>query len=149
MAKTPDVVVDELIDVTWGNQIRDRTTQVFASVADMQTWAAPPGSFAFVTASNVLYVRRDVSGAPTWFVYQVSAAFDLTTDGNGEGLITHGLGVTPRWVQLTPNNLQNATFSQCSMVSWNSTVFRIRCRNYDGVAYSSGTRVTGFWQAGG
>lgn len=43
MALTPNVVDGAIIQASWGNQIRDRSNQIFATTAERdQQWAAPP-----------------------------------------------------------------------------------------------------------
>jgi len=53
MALTPDVTAGTIVQSTWGNQIRDRTVQVFATVAERNTWAAPPAGAHCVTLDTL------------------------------------------------------------------------------------------------
>lgn len=58
MAKTTDVVAGGSILSAWGNEVRDRTVQVFASAGERDAWAAPEGSVCFQTDVSHMYVRR-------------------------------------------------------------------------------------------
>lgn len=50
MAFTPNVVDGNIILASWGNEIRDRTRQVFATPAERDAqWAAPPNGATCVT----------------------------------------------------------------------------------------------------
>ena len=59
MAKTVDVAQGQQIASPWGNEIRDRTCQVFASAAerDAQWPTAPNGALCVTLDTNVLYRR--------------------------------------------------------------------------------------------
>ena len=57
MAKTPDVVDGAIIQTAWGNEIRNRTVQVFATTAerDSQWPTAPSGSMSVTTDTGALW----------------------------------------------------------------------------------------------
>lgn len=88
MGFTPNVVDGDIILASWGNQIRDRTVQVFATVGERDTqWPSPPeGAMCYVTATGSWYVR----GASQWlpviksdantFMW-IGAHIVVTTDG--------------------------------------------------------------------
>jgi hypothetical protein len=60
MTKTADVVAGGDIVAPWGNEIRDRTVQVFATAAERDAqWPAPPnGAAAFTSDMSILWSRR-------------------------------------------------------------------------------------------
>lgn len=60
MVKTADVVAGADILTTWGNEIRDRTAQVFASAAERDAqWPAPPdGAISYTADTGTLWLRR-------------------------------------------------------------------------------------------
>ena len=60
MGLMPNVGTGAVIQVTWGNDIRDRTRQIFASKAELDTqWpAAPNGAHAWTTDAGIEWVRR-------------------------------------------------------------------------------------------
>jgi len=59
MAQTPDVVANALIQSAWGNEIRDRTVQSFATVTERNTWAAPPKGALAVTLDSLSLWQYD------------------------------------------------------------------------------------------
>ena len=63
MTKTADVAQGAVVQASWGNEIRDRTAQVFATVAERDSqWAsAPTGALCITLDTNTLWQR--VSGA--------------------------------------------------------------------------------------
>jgi hypothetical protein len=65
MTLTPDVAAGTIIQSVWGNEVRDRTTQLFASVAARDTWATPPTGAVCVTLDTMTPWMR---GAAGWFV---------------------------------------------------------------------------------
>lgn len=67
MPLTPSVGTGQIITPTWGNDIRDRTVQRFASLAELNTWAtAPDGCVAYITDDDSLLVRE--AGVWKWYV---------------------------------------------------------------------------------
>jgi hypothetical protein len=93
MARTPDVAPGALIESAWGNEIRDRTIQVFATEAEMQAWAAPNGSYAAVAFGTdptdfVLWERRLNAwlGPQMWGV-TVRGTVGVI-DGNQRGIVS-------------------------------------------------------------
>jgi len=57
MAFTPNVVAGDKITSAWGNEIRNRTVQVFATAAERASqWPAPPkGAHSFLSDTGMLY----------------------------------------------------------------------------------------------
>lgn len=63
MAFTPNVVDGNIILASWGNEVRDRSCQVFATAAERNSqWAAPPNGAICVTLDTNTLWRR-VAGA--------------------------------------------------------------------------------------
>lgn len=59
MGFTPNVVDGNIILASWGNEIRDRSCQVFATVAERDSqWAAPPNGAICVTLDTNTLWRR-------------------------------------------------------------------------------------------
>lgn len=58
MGITANVVADAPILAAWGNEIRDRTVQVFASVAERSAqWTAPPeGAFSYIRDVDQVHI---------------------------------------------------------------------------------------------
>jgi hypothetical protein len=66
MALTPDVTAGTIIQSAWGNQIRDRTVQVFATVAERNAlWPAPPRGAMCITVDTLALWIFD-TGAGGW-----------------------------------------------------------------------------------
>lgn len=57
MARTADVVAGTLIQSAWGNEIRDRTVQQFATTAERDTWAGPPAGAVCITTDTMTLWR--------------------------------------------------------------------------------------------
>jgi hypothetical protein len=57
MAFTPNVIAGDKITSAWGNEIRNRTVQVFATAAERAAqWPSPPkGAHSFLSDSGMLY----------------------------------------------------------------------------------------------
>lgn len=68
MSKTLDVVAGNIIDDAWGNEIRDRTLQVFATAAERDSqWAtAPDGSTCITVDTYARWIRRAGAWEPMW-----------------------------------------------------------------------------------
>jgi hypothetical protein len=59
MGFTPNVVDDNIILAQWGNEVRDRTAQVFSTAAERDSqWAAPPNGAICVTLDTNTLWRR-------------------------------------------------------------------------------------------
>lgn len=59
MTKMLDVATDQTIESVWGNAIRDRTVQRFASKTELDTWTtAGDGALAYTTDTNRLWLRK-------------------------------------------------------------------------------------------
>jgi hypothetical protein len=86
MALTPDVAAGEIIQSAWGNEIRDRTIQVFANQADLTaTWPdAPDGANAWIVDERTLMRRIGGAWVPTTQAGEVA----LTTNSGGGATIT-------------------------------------------------------------
>lgn len=66
MGLTTSVVTGEIIESAWGNEIRDRTIQVFANVAERDLWLATRGCWAFVTDTGNLYMHDGTAWGPVY-----------------------------------------------------------------------------------
>lgn len=86
MALTADVVAGTKILSSWGNEIRNRTIQVFATNAerDSQWPNAAAGSLAYITGSNALY-QKQASGQ--WNNFLIGTNVDCY----GLGLLAGGI----------------------------------------------------------
>lgn len=94
MTRTPDVAPDQLIQSSWGNEIRDRSIQVFASASELNTsWStAPNGSRAITLDTYRTYTRRGGVWQPDFAGGFVTA----TTNASGfPPLQAHDLGRVP------------------------------------------------------
>lgn len=80
MTKTVDVAANEKIASVWGNEIRDRTIQVFASVAerDAQWPTAPNGAHCVTLDTYTVWQRR----AGAWVVNAPQAVIGGLTAGD-------------------------------------------------------------------
>jgi hypothetical protein len=60
MAKTVDVAAGQKVASTWGNEVRDRTCQVFATAAERDAqWVTPPnGALCVCLDSGAVMTRR-------------------------------------------------------------------------------------------
>jgi len=89
MALTPDVVSGTIIQSSWGNQIRDRTVQQFASIAERNVWTAPPkGAMCVTTDTNAVW---QYSGT-AWVSWPLSA----------KGLVAHGIDPATSFAATSP-----------------------------------------------
>ncbi len=70
MAKTPDVVDGGIIQSSWGNEIRNRTIQVFASAAERASqWPTPPrGAISYLNDVGNLWVHNGTA----WGIFPVN-----------------------------------------------------------------------------
>lgn len=105
MAKTVDVVAGQKIASAWGNEIRDRTIQSFATVAerDASGWVAPNGAFCVTIDTATLWQR--VGGA--WVSrrpFVLGGTIAATTDGFGNLSIVLPAGA--HWRGATANGAQ-------------------------------------------
>lgn len=81
MGLTPTVVDQALVEPAWGNELRDRSRQVFASVAERDSqWPAPPNGAACITLDTGTTWYR-VAGA--WVASYPPLGF--VTSWNGPG----------------------------------------------------------------
>lgn len=79
MAFTPNVVDGNVILAQWGNEVRDRTSQVFATAAERDAqWAAPPNGATCITLDTATQWRR-LAGA--WTAVQPGTVVTSTTWG--------------------------------------------------------------------
>jgi hypothetical protein len=81
MSKTLDVVAGNIIDDAWGNEIRDRTLQVFATVAerDSQWPTAPNGATCVTLDTGRQWIRIAGGWQPAW--PRLVSALALSTTG--------------------------------------------------------------------
>lgn len=84
MTKTVDVAANQKIASTWGNEIRDRTRQVFSTPAERDAqWAAPPNGASCVTLDTGTTWQR-IAGAWQGVLQDRSGMVVVTTDAAGE-----------------------------------------------------------------
>lgn len=85
MAFTPNVVDGNIILAAWGNEIRDRTRQIFATAAELNAqWpGAPNGSMAVTLDTYTVWMRR----AATWTPVQQRGSSTYTTNGAGDCVV--------------------------------------------------------------
>lgn len=98
MPKTVDVASGQKIASTWGNEIRDRTVQLFVSVAerDASGWAPANGAMCVTQDTGILWQR--VAGS--WQSRRpmtVGGVANQTTDGFGNLGVT-GLPGGIKWI---------------------------------------------------
>jgi len=125
MGLTPDVAAGTLIQSSWGNEIRNRTVQVFATVTERNNWIAPPhGAIAVTTDTNTVWQRT----ATTWVKVNARGRTAVTTDGNGEATITHGLGTTPPVVLASPGSASVFLITE----NMTTTTFRVHATTAPG-----------------
>lgn len=92
MGLTPNVVDGNPIATAWGNELRDRSTQVFANAAERDAqWTAPPdGAFAVTLDDGLTHQRQAGAWYPTaGLVRQAQLRKPSLSVG------TSGLGVAP------------------------------------------------------
>ena len=88
MAKTVDVAAGQKVASTWGNEVRDRTRQVFASVAERDAqWSAPPNGATCVTLDTGTTWNR-LAGAWVGVLADRASMVVVTTDPAGEFVVT-------------------------------------------------------------
>jgi hypothetical protein len=109
MAFTPNVVDGNIILASWGNELRDRSLQVFSSVAERdQQWAAPPNGAHCITLDTGAVWRR-VGGvwAPmpgTMFQTGANTSGDVQPSGGGlRDTVTVTLGPAPYPCRISVN----------------------------------------------
>ena len=143
MARTPDVVANEVIQAAWGNEVRDRSNQVFADTSELNTWtSAPNGALAVDLALPRLHVR--LGGAWVPLSFGLGSNFQGTTNASSDLVVTHGLGIIPRSVIASPNHEVNANTAQLQIVGRTAQSFTVRCRNFDGLGQAN-TVVGVYW----
>lgn len=93
MTKTADVVAGQMLDPAWGNEVRDRAIQIFASVAERDgQWINPPnGTTCITTDTNTRWTR--FSGA--WYAMPESGLGVVLAIGNFNGGADANLSTTP------------------------------------------------------
>ena len=63
MGLTPTVIDGAIIETAWGNEIRDRTFQVFASAAERDAqWLTPPNGAICITLDTNYWFIRTAAG---------------------------------------------------------------------------------------
>lgn len=108
MAKTADVVYKQQIFAAWGNEIRDRTHQVFDSVAQRDSqWTSPPnGAFCVTLDTYTVWIRRSnmwvATGYDTWFTTWGLAAAPLAVTTNSAPLTTSFAAIAGLNITFTP-----------------------------------------------
>ncbi len=125
MALTPTVADAAVIQTSWGNEIRNRTCQVFATATERNTWAAPNGAIAVTLDTNRLALRA--SGVWVPFSACLSNNYQAVTSAGGYlANIAHGLGALPRSVIVTPNYEVNGTVGVLQVTARTTTTFNVR-----------------------
>jgi hypothetical protein len=105
MAFTPNVVDGNIILAAWGNEIRDRSVQVFATVAERDAqWPAPPRGAVCVTLDTDTLWKRGaaawvaIAGPAAWSPFTPTLTASPTNPSLGTGMcdahITLGWGST-------------------------------------------------------
>jgi hypothetical protein len=113
MALTTDVHPGDIVASPWGNEIRNRTMQVFASTAERDAqWVNPPNGAFCVVASGTdgtLYQRR----AGAWSAVHVQGLLSETdvTVKNGNVVVQNGQ-VTSSLAMIAQTSVQATTFIQ-------------------------------------
>jgi hypothetical protein len=140
MSRTPDVVDGAVVQTSWGNEIRDRTIQVFANGTDLATWAAPNGAVAF----QLDLYRFKVRSAGIWIPMSacLGSNFAGTTNAQSDITFTHNLGVVPRSVICTADYDTNSNTAMFQVTGKSATAATVRVRNYNGVGQAN--TVVGF-----
>jgi hypothetical protein len=92
MPKTPDIVAGEIITSTWGNEIRDRTRQIFTTLSDLTTnWpTAPVGAHAWLTTPMCSAVKT----AAGWSAERVASIEVISTGSTGAATVTYPVPFT-------------------------------------------------------
>jgi hypothetical protein len=141
MALTAAVVPGNTIMATWGNEIRNRTIQVFASDVEMQAWAAPNGALCYRTDQRRYYTRTSNAWQPLSISFGQSIV--TTTNAQSDIFITHGMGAQPRSAIITPTN-DVPSFVTAQIVALTTTQIQVRCRNSAGVGLAN-SAVSCYW----
>lgn len=83
MGFTANVVDGNIILASWGNEIRDRTVQVFATAAERdQQWAAPPTGAVCITVDNGFIWKRSAGRwAPVYGTVVLNQTFAVPDGG--------------------------------------------------------------------
>jgi hypothetical protein len=135
MTRTPDVADGTTITTTWGNEIRNRTIQVFATTAERDAWIAPNGAMCVVTANYYVYQRTGNGWRllvnPTPLVPYETGYGNFQTAGDGLCVIAHTLGVVPSTIIATPSN-PPSSFASVQLVARTTTSFSLICRSTSG-----------------
>ena len=105
MAKTVDVAPGQKVASTWGNEIRDRTVQLFATVAerDASGWAPANGAMCVTQDTGTLWQR--IAGA--WASrrpFVMGGTPSVTTDAFGNFSIPLPSGA--KWLGASANGAQ-------------------------------------------
>ena len=126
MGLTPDVAPGALIQSSWGNEIRNRTIQQFATVAERNTWLSPPTGSVCVTVDTLtIWVRA----AGAWQALPARSRGVVTTNANGEATVTHLMGGIPSVVLATPGSASVFLITE----NMTSTTFRVKATTAPGV----------------
>lgn len=106
MPLTPNVLPGQPVASTWGNEIRDRTNQVFASKSslDAEWGTAPDGSQAITLDTYRLWVRRGGRWLPP-LTLPLGLYCDASNYGTVDRALTGVPGVEDWGGAFTPYNL--------------------------------------------
>jgi hypothetical protein len=91
MALTGTVAPGGTILTAWGNEVRDRTVQIFSTKAELDTWTtAPDGAHAVTTTEKVEWVRSGGAWTPIGCGYGNPPYYSLRVWRNGAHGVTGG-----------------------------------------------------------
>lgn len=145
MALTPTVADAAVIQTSWGNEIRNRTIQVFATQTELDGWAAPNGSVGYALDLNRFKVRSGGSWVP--FSACLASNINVVTDAAGQATITHGMGAVPRSVIVTPNYATNGTVGVIQVMSATANTFVIRAMKVVPPGTVTNATIGVYWMA--
>jgi len=140
MAFTPNVVDGNIILAAWGNEIRDRTQQVFATKAELDAqWpAAPNGSMAVTLDTYLVWMRR----AGAWTPIQQRGSGVYLTNASGDAIVNYPVVFTVTPNVVCQNSYEGAAYI---IVALNKTVgvgpngFTFRAYNTSGTGATAGS----------
>jgi len=147
MALTPNVAAGALIQSAWGNEIRDRTVQRFATFAELTAgWPdAAKGAVAVTLDTLTVWVHTGTA----WRAVPLRGKAVVTTDASAYCTITHNLGTIPGVVLVTAGGPASGTGTATTYVQdhttpMTATTARFRVFGPSGTNVVSST-VTIFW----
>jgi hypothetical protein len=134
--------------------LMDQTVMVFASAAarDVALPSPTPGMHCYLADSGMRLYR---SPGGIW-VRTAAGGYlaNVTSDAGGNYIVPHGLGVLPRWVNITAGGQSTEALNaviKLLVVNMDSSNLVIRTYRHDGTsgaAYAFSTLFNAFWAAG-